>query len=328
MIYNRIISHNDFDGIVSAALCSRVFGCERFVFTGPNSIIRAEISIDSDDIVCDLPFPLECGLWFDHHPGNLGELKLRGIDPAAVAGRFDEKPSCARVVYEYCIENGHELPVYFSETVSEADMIDSFDYTSVEEWRRETPGKLVDMSAKVFFPSPRESTKYLSHLVLLVRDRALTEVLEDRQVASNLERYREEERRMIEFLEDSVSFLPEDAGRELIILDFTHHKKHPRVVRNLAYLVHQTALGVLTVNPLFRGGRKTNDFSVSMSLSMNMTDRDHGKDIGEIMRSLNIGDGHVGAAAGLVHCSSKDEMLRRKRVLLQEIWKLWKSMQD
>jgi hypothetical protein len=325
MVYNRIITHSDFDGIVSAAVCSRLFGCDRFVFTGPNAIARAEISIDTDDIVCDLPFPLQCGLWFDHHPGNLAELKLRNIDPDAIGGRFDAKPSCARVVYEYGRDAGHELPGFYAETVSEADMIDSFDYRSVDEWRRETPGKLVDMSMKVYFPSPRDKTKHLDLLVSLVRDNPLGDVLEDERVATNIERFREEERRMIEFIEKSISFLPQDTRRELIVLDFTALKRQPRVLRNLAYLAHPAALGVLVLNPLFRGGRKTNDFSVSMSLSMNLTGRDHGKDMAEIMRELNIGDGHVGAAAGTVHCGSKDEMVRRKRVLLDEIWELWKS---
>lgn len=131
---------------------------------------------------------------------------------------------------------------------------------------------------------------------------------------------------MVEFIERSASFLPQDRDRELVVLDFIPHKRPPRVIRNLAYLVHPRALGVVTLNPLFRGGRKTTDFSVSMSLSMNMTGREHGKDIGEIMRSLNIGDGHIGAAAGTVHCGSKDEMLRAKKRLLDEIWDAWRAM--
>lgn len=131
---------------------------------------------------------------------------------------------------------------------------------------------------------------------------------------------------MVEFIERSTSFLPQDREGQLVILDFTPHNRPPRVIRNLAYLVHPRALGALTLNPLFRGGRKTTDFSISMSLSMNMTGLDHGKDIGEIMRSLNIGDGHVGAAAGVVHCNSKDEMLRMKKRLLDEIWEAWSSM--
>jgi hypothetical protein len=327
MSYERIITHGDFDGLVSAAICSHVFGIERFVFTGPNSIARAEISINSRDIVCDLPYPLECGLWFDHHPGNREALRLRGIDPGTVAGRFAEEFSCARVVYDHFRQEA-ELPSFFIETVSEADAIDSFNYRSVEEWRRETPGKLTDMTLKVYFASPRDQTKYYNHVTLLLHEHPLAEVLTDPDVAKNLERYREEERRMIGFIEKSVSFLEEDAGKELIVLDFTHHNRRPRVLKNLAYLVHPQALGVLTLNPLFRGGRKTTDFSVSMSLSMNMTGREHGKDIGEIMRSLDIGDGHVGAAAGIVHCSSKDEMLRTKGRVVAQIWERWRSMRE
>ncbi|HUV36811.1 MAG TPA: hypothetical protein VMX58_07725 [Patescibacteria group bacterium] len=326
MNVERIITHNDFDGVVSAALCSAVYGCDRFVFTGPNAIARAEISITMDDVVCDLPYPLECGQWFDHHSGNREAVRLRGIDPDAIPGLFDEQPSCARVILMFFTGRGESLAGHFEETVTEADMIDSFNYRSVEEWREETPGKLVDMSIKAYSATPRDQTKFLDHLTGLVRDLPLPRALEDPVVAARLERYREEERHMVEFIERSVSYLPQDRDRELIVLDFTPHKRPPRVIRNLAYLVQPQALGVVTLNPLFRGGRKTTDFSVSMSLSMNMTGRDHGKDIGEIMRSLNIGDGHVGAAAGTVNCDSKDEMLRAKKRLLGEIWDAWRSM--
>ena len=79
------------------------------------------------------------------------------------------------------------------------------------------------------------------------------------------------------------------------------------------------------MSPLFRGDRKTNDISLSMSLSMNMVGKEHGKDIGEIMRELDIGDGHVGAAAGTVRSESKDQMLRAKKKILADIWKRWKA---
>jgi hypothetical protein len=325
MEFERIVTHGDFDGLVSSAICSSAERCDRIIFTGPNSIARAEISIDSRDIVCDLPYPLEAGMWFDHHPGNLDALKLRGIDPSGLPGRFDEKPSCARVVLDYYTGLGTELPEHFEETVREADTIDSFDYRSVEEWRRETPGKLVDMSLKVYFPSPREQTKYYLHIVSLLRERPLSGIVEDEVVAGNLERYRLEEERMIQFIERSISFLPQDEGREIVVLDFTHHKRRPRVVRNLAFLLHPSALAVLTLNPLFRGGVKTNDFSVSLSLSMNLTGKEHGKDAGEIMRTLDIGDGHIGAAAGTVRSETKEDMKRNKERILTKIWRLWGS---
>jgi hypothetical protein len=325
MAYERIVTHGDFDGLVSAAICSSAEACDRVVFTGPNSIARAEMSIDAHDIVCDLPYPLECGMWFDHHPGNYEALRLRGIDPSGLPGRFDEKPSCARVVFEFYSDRGMMLPAHFAGTVDEADTIDSFDYESVEEWRSETPGKLVDMSLKVYFASPRDQTKYYSRLVMLLRDLPLPGVLEDPQVMANLGRYRLEEAKMIEFIEKSVSFLPWDERKEIVVLDFTHHKRRPRVVKNLAYLLYPEALAVITLNPLFRGGIKSNDFSVSMSLSMNLAGDEKGKDVGEIMRSLNIGDGHAGAAAGTIYCETKEDMNRKKNEVLGGIWKSWKS---
>jgi hypothetical protein len=286
MAYDRIITHSDFDGVVSGAICSFVLGIDAFVFAGPGAITRAEVSIGPRDVVCDLPYPLECGLWFDHHPGNREALALRGIDPAGIPGRLDEsKPSAARVVYGYFSERGTELPSRFAETVAEADTIDSFDYRTIDEWLRETPGKLVDMSLKAFLPTPRDRTKYLEMLVRLVRDRALAEVLAEPAVAERVSRYRVEE----------------NGAHEIVLLDFTAHTRPPRVLKNLVYLLEPGALGALTVSPVFRGDRKTNDISISMSLSMNMTDKQHGKDIGEIMRTLDIGDGHVGAAAGAVH---------------------------
>ncbi|MGM0484287.1 MAG: hypothetical protein ACQERI_07050, partial [Candidatus Krumholzibacteriota bacterium] len=178
----RIITHNDFDGIVSAAICSHVTGCGKIIFTGPNSIARAEISIDLKDIVCDLPYPLECGTWFDHHAGNREELKLRGIDINDIPGSFSEEPSCARVIYNYYTGRGEELPSYFENTVAEADIIDSFDYESIREWREERPGRLADMSLKASFPDARMRTQYYSLLTLLIRDMPLEKVIREEEV--------------------------------------------------------------------------------------------------------------------------------------------------
>ena len=44
MEYERIITHNDFDGAASAAICAYMFDLDRFVFAGPNTIIRSEIA--------------------------------------------------------------------------------------------------------------------------------------------------------------------------------------------------------------------------------------------------------------------------------------------
>ncbi len=188
--YEKIVTHNDFDGVVSAAIVSKALGVDRFVFAGPRTIAESRITITKNDVVCDLPYPLECGLWFDHHEGNLEELKYRGIDPASVPGRFAPLDSCARVVYEY-FEPQVDLPEFFAATVDEADVLDSFKFSSVEDWRRETPGKVVDGAIKGQEGKPRERDAFLRELVRLLRDYPLTEVAAREDIREAYERYRQ-----------------------------------------------------------------------------------------------------------------------------------------
>ena len=76
---------------------------------------------------------------------------------------------------------------------------------------------------------------------------------------------------------------------------------------------------------LFRQNRKTNDLGISMSLSPCLDLASSDKDVGEIMRSLNVGDGHRGAGAGRIHCKSKAEMMKQKEQILQEIHGMWRN---
>jgi hypothetical protein len=82
---------------------------------------------------------------------------------------------------------------------------------------------------------------------------------------------------------------------------------------------------VLEVHNLHDKGVKTNHLSFSLSLSINLHQMEHKKDMGEIMRSLNIGDGHKGAAGGTVYCASKAEMLKKKEQITEEIFRLWEE---
>ncbi len=320
--YEKIVTHNDFDGVVSAAIVSKALGTDRFVFAGPRTIAESRITITKNDVVCDLPYPLECGFWFDHHEGNLEELKYRGIDPASIPGRFALRDSCARVVYEY-FQPQVELPEFFAATVDEADVLDSFKFSSVEDWRRETPGKVVDGAIKAQQGKPRERDAFLRELVRLLRETPLSEVAERPDIRQAYERYRELEEEMLRVIERDASFLPQDKNKELIVLDLTAHRFPPRLVKKLAFLLYPEAKAVLEIKNIFRNGVKSTDLSVSMSLGISLSNVEHSKDVGEIMRELNIGDGHRGAGAGTVFCSSKAEMLKEKDRLLKEIYEIW-----
>lgn len=322
--YDRIVTHNDFDGIVSASLCAWALQIERLMFVGPLTITKSQITITEKDVVCDLPYPLQCGLWFDHHEGNLQELEYRKIDPRSLPGRFEMSASCSRVVYGYFSER-RALPSYFLQAVEEADVIDSFSYSSVEDWRRETPGKVIDLTLKTRFPSADDQASYMRRLVQELRERSIHEVSHLPLVQKQLKQYQEEEGQMLRVIRDSSFFLEQDEMKELVVIDLTSYRRRPHLTKNLAFLIHPQALGVLEIYSLTDRGVKTNNLGFSMSLSINGNRQAHARNIGEFMRILNIGDGHPGAAAGTVHCRSKQEMLKKKKEILGQIFKLWSS---
>jgi hypothetical protein len=323
--YERIVTHNDFDGVASAAICSYMFDVETFVFTGPNSITRSEVSVTERDIVCDLPYPLVAGLWFDHHVGNLAELKLRGIDPNTIPGAFADKPSCCRVVFDYYSQD-EDLPDDFRTLTEDADIIDAFQYTSVEDWCRETPAKIIDWAIKA--PgNKRDQYKFLRKLVVWLRDTSLEETSQESWVTERVTAYRRQEEWMRKLIPQAATFLPQDTRQEIVVLDMTQFSKRERILKNLALLDYPDALAFLEIQPQFQGGVRTTNLSLSMSLSLNLNHFEHEKNVGEIMRQLNLGDGHPGAGAGVLHASNKQEMLKKKQETLDKIFTLWSSQQ-
>ncbi len=325
--YEKIVTHNDFDGIVCASLCSSALKVDRVIFLGPLAVSRNQVTITEKDVVCDLPYPIQCGLWFDHHEGNLQELEYRRIDPQSIPGRFAMKPSCSRVIYEYLSERMNIAP-YFAAAVEEADIIDGFLYASVDEWRKETPGKVIDSSLKAHASIAEHQTEFMRNLVQQLRDRPIAEVAELPFVRKRFRQYLEEEGRMIEVIKQSSSFLGQDIGKEIVVVDLTPYRRRPHLIKNLAFLVYPEALGVIEIYNLIDQGIKTNRLGLSMSLSIVANQQDHSKNIGEIMRALNIGDGHPGAAAGTVPCRSKQEMLRKKKDVLNQIFRVWSSQKS
>ncbi|HEY3295004.1 MAG TPA: hypothetical protein VGL38_06180 [bacterium] len=318
--YSSIVTHYDFDGLGSAALLSWAFDIEDIRFAGPITISKAEISITKDDIVSDLPYPVECGMWFDHHTGNLAELSLRGIDPATIPGRFAPAPSCVRVVYDYLLAEG-DLPEDYAELAREGDIIDSFSYPDLDAWRADTPANRIDRALKASSASRKEQETFQRDVVFMMRDLSLSEIAADSTVITRAKRYAAEEEMMLDTIRKYGRVLGE-AG-ELFLVDTTGFMNPARIDKKLIGLVHPEAKGYVEMKPVFRSGQKTQDLSVSLSLALSMQQSAHKKDMGEIVRDLNIGDGHIGASAGVWRSSSTREFQRAKEELPQKILEIW-----
>ena len=321
----RIVTHDDLDGVVSAALVSLALGIDRFYFAGPVNIQAGRDATTESDVVCDLPCPVRVGMWFDHHPGNLVDLELREIDPASIPGKFAAEPSCARVVYDH-FKNEVEFPEFMAETVKRTDRIDSFDYRTMEEWREPTPERKL---ADAMFASSTDRRGYypfMEKVLRMLRSGSMEEALVDPEVAEMAMRYQVTEEKSLALFQQDSTFHPNDPDHEILVVDLTRHKRKPDVIRSAGFILHPEVKAVLLVGSAFAGGKKTNNLSFSMSLSFLMNREEHKKDIGEIMRELNIGDGHPGAGAGRMDCRSKDEKLRVKEATVTRIIQLWKGM--
>ena len=321
----RIVTHDDLDGVVSAALVSLALSIDRFFFAGPVNVQEGRAGTTESDVVCDLPCPVRVGMWFDHHPGNLVDLRLREIDPESIPGKFAAEPSCARVVYEH-FKDEVEFPEFMAETVKRTDRIDSFDYKTMAEWREPTPERKL---ADAMFASSTDRRGYypfMEKVLRMLRAGSMEDALADPEVAERVRHYQISEEKSLALFEKDSFFHPDDPEREVAIVDLTRHNRRPEVNRSAAFILHPEAKAVLLVGNAFSGGKKTNNLSFSMSLSFLMNQAEHEKDIGEIMRELNIGDGHLGAAGGRFDCRSKDEMLKVKEATVTRIIQLWKNM--
>ena len=130
---------------------------------------------------------------------------------------------------------------------------------------------------------------------------------------------------MLDLIESHARFLSEDKAKELVIIDLSKITRPARVDKKLAGLLFPDAKGYVEIKPVFRQRLKSHDIAVSMSLALSMQNETHAKDVGEIMRLLNIGDGHAGAAAGVRRCESAFESQRVREEILNEILRIWRE---
>ena len=319
-MYDRIVTHDDFDGVLSAALTGYFLEIENITFAGPGDIAEARLSTGGLDVVCDLPYPLSCGMWFDHHEANLEDVALRGVDEASIPGLRFPAPSCVRVVLEF-FGREFEIDPELEEMAEAADRIDSFAYQSIEDWRAERPENDIDAAIKLKAGRPGERRDFLRWLTLSLMDESLKAVAAREEIAERADNFRAEEDSMLRVIEKHLAYL--DAEKRIVLLDFSGHNRRVKVLKNLAQLLAPRALAVLEVNSLFNREVKTNDLGFSMSLTIAGGQEAVRRDLGEIMRALNIGSGHAGAASGTLRSGSREEMLRGKERTLQAVLAQW-----
>lgn len=128
----QLITRGDVDGLACAVFLSIVENVESIRFAHPKDMQDGLYPVTADDIIANLPWHPNCGLWFDHHASSLALVP----DPASVPGLSREAPSAARLVYEYYHDDRLKLYDDFLLHVDRFDSatLDLQDVTSPRGW--------------------------------------------------------------------------------------------------------------------------------------------------------------------------------------------------
>lgn len=195
----NLITRSDLDGLTCAVLLKEVEIIEKITFAHPRDVQDRTLDVTENDILTNLPYHPDCGMWFDHHSSEEERLDI----PAAFEGRFEVAPSAARVVYNHY--RSHRFHKY-DYLVSQVDKVDSAQL-SVEDVTEPSGWVLVS-----YITDPRTglgryhdygiSNKDLMHRMIdLIGTHSAEEILAMRDIRQRVRRYFEQEDEFRAFLQ-------------------------------------------------------------------------------------------------------------------------------
>ncbi|MGH7847942.1 MAG: exopolyphosphatase [Candidatus Binatia bacterium] len=212
----RLVTRPDFDGVVCGSLITAMEPIDSYLFVEPKFMQDGSVDIRPGDIIANLPYHRNCALWFDHHYTNApaweayagvssseflvsssqpetGNQKAETRNPTIVPGKggFRLAPSAARVVYEYYTAtevkeqkaNGKRVQEdleritseRFQYLLHETDRVDSGNLTPEDALN---PAGYVLISMTIDGKKENDEP-YWRHLIALLRDLPLQDVLAD-----------------------------------------------------------------------------------------------------------------------------------------------------
>ena len=117
----RIVTRGDMDGLTGSVIVSLNETVDDIELIHPQDVTDGRADIREGDVLINVPYHPNCGLWFDHHQHTATYPK----PPGDFEGSYGLAPSAAGLVYEYY--GGAEAMPEFEELVRETDRFDSAD---------------------------------------------------------------------------------------------------------------------------------------------------------------------------------------------------------
>ena len=225
----RLVTRGDLDGLTCAVIICQHEKIDEVLLIHPQDITENRVEITADDIIANLPYHPNCGMWFDHHLHTATPTAR----PVHFKGKFGQAPSAARLVYEYY--GGSEKMPRLTKLVWETDRLDSANLT---------PRDVTDPQGfiKIGFTIDGRTgmgsfQEYFHTLVeMLIRKTPLDQILEHPEVASRCQLMEEQ----AEVFQQALETHSRQDGN-VIITDFRPLEKPPVGNRFLIYALYPEA---------------------------------------------------------------------------------------
>jgi len=283
----RLVTRADLDGLTCAVLLSVSEPIDAVELVQPQDVADRRVAIGPQDILANLPYHPQCGLWFDNHLLT----DARSVPPAGFKGRYAQAPSAARVVYDHYAADHPELARYET-LLAETDRLDSAQLT-LEDVLAPAGYVLLGFSldTRTGLGGLRE---YFDLLLPAVKDQPVEAVLALPEVRRRVDRMREQDRA---FREAALSHSRLDAN--VVLTDF--RPLDPLPVGNRFLILTLFPQANVAVRVQWGPGRE----KVSVSAGRSIFNRTCRANLGVLM-SLHGGGGQPGAGACLVDPKEAD----------------------
>ncbi len=224
----RLVTTGDFDGLTSGVLLTLARDIDSVFLAKPKEIYEDCVPINSNDIIANLPYHSNCGMWFDHH---INEVKM--AREIKFEGDFKVAPSCSRVIFDY-YKDDIEPVQRFEKIVQISDKIDAAQF-SLEEIKNPLGWFIIERTLHAYDPLGRlgNFTDYFSNLIEWIKRYPLSTILLMDDVQQRIEHVRSEHKMFINALRESTH--TED---NVILTDTRSYDYFPNGNRFLIYTLY------------------------------------------------------------------------------------------
>ncbi len=289
----RLVTRGDFDGLVCGVILTIALDIETFLLAKPHEIQENIFTFSKNDIIANLPYHSDCGLWFDHH---INEVKLAA--EIQFKGAFKVAPSCARVIFDYYLPDIPELQ-RFEKIVEVADKIDSAQL-SLEDIKNPHKWFIIERTLHAYDPAGRLGNfqEYFTNMIEWIQTYPLSMILMMDEVQNRIEHVRSEHKIFINALRESSH-----AEQNVVLTDTRGYDYFPNGNRFLIYTLfpeQNVSLSIFNA----RGSNQSVIFC-----GHNIFNKTCTTDVGELMKHYG-GSGRLSAGSCVVEQSEADAVYR------------------